>query len=165
MKANPNIDNIHKKVKITPRIKYLKQESSIKEKRFVWKYHILIENKSKDTIQLLNRHWKIYNDSSLIDEVFGPGVVGLQPLILPKQKFEYESFCILDTQTGKMEGAFDMQTVKCEQFKTQIPDIDLITDDYQPGAGDKGEDEDGDGDKGGEGDKGGDGGKDPIIYN
>ena len=29
-----------------------------------------------------------------------------------------------------MEGAFDMQTVKCELFKTQIPDIDLITDDY-----------------------------------
>jgi ApaG protein len=163
MKPNPNIDNIHKKVTITPSIKYLEQESSIEEKRFVWKYHILIENQSKDTIQLLNRHWKIYNDSSLIDEVFGPGVVGLQPLILPKQKFEYESFCILDTQTGKMEGVFDMQTVKCEQFKTQIPDIDLITDDYKPGAGDKGED--GDKDEDGDGDGDGDGKNGPIIYN
>ena len=115
---------------ITPSFKYLPEESSIEENRYVWKYHILIENKSKETVQLLNRHWKIYNDSALIDEVFGPGVIGLQPLILPKKSFEYESFCILDTQTGKMVGLYEMQTVECKKFKVKIPDIDLIIDDF-----------------------------------
>ena len=117
-------------INITPSFKYLPEESSLEENRFVWEYHILIENKSKEAVQLLNRHWKIYNDSALIDEVFGPGVVGLQPLILPGKSFEYESFCILDTQTGKMIGLYDMQTVDCKKFKVNIPDIDLIIDNF-----------------------------------
>ena len=91
------------------------------ENRFVWKYHIQITNNSKEPIQLLNRHWKIYNDNTLIDD-FGPGVVGLQPLILSKS-FDYESFCILDTPTGKMIGVFEMQTVNGDHFKVEIPDM------------------------------------------
>ena len=117
-------------INITPSFQYLPEESSLAENRFVWKYNILIENKSKETVQLLTRHWKIYNESDLVDQVFGPGVVGLQPLILPKKSFEYESFCILDTPTGKMIGLYEMQNVKCEHFSVPIPDIDLIADDY-----------------------------------
>ena len=125
-------DSINKKILIEPNTDYLSSESSVDENRFVWKYHIQITNNSKEPIQLLNRHWKIYNDNTLIDEVFGPGVVGLQPLILPKKSFDYESFCILDTPTGKMIGVFEMQTVNGDHFKVEIPDIDLIADDISP---------------------------------
>jgi ApaG protein len=124
--------SISKKVIIQPNVDYLSSESSVEENRFVWKYHIQITNNSPETVQLLNRHWKIYNDNTLIDEVFGPGVVGLQPLILPKKSFDYESFCILDTPTGKMMGVFEMQTVECDHFKVDIPDIDLMADDFSP---------------------------------
>ena len=85
-------DSINKKILIEPNTDYLSSESSVDENRFVWKYHIQITNNSKEPIQLLNRHWKIYNDNTLIDEVFGPGVVGLQPLILSKKSLIMKSF-------------------------------------------------------------------------
>ena len=119
-------DSINKKVIVVSSIDYLRSKSDPEESRFIWKYSITIKNNGTKAIQLLNRHWKIYNDSEMIDEVFGPGVVGLQPLILPKKSFDYESFCILDTPTGKMMGVFEMQTVECDHFKVDIPDIDLI---------------------------------------
>ena len=124
MKAS--IPKLAQQIIITPTVNFLDEESFPEQGQFVWRYKIIIQNDSPITVQLLNRHWKIYNDSALVDEVFGPGVVGLQPLILPKNKFEYESFCILDTPAGKMLGNYEMQTVDCESFTIQIPDIDLI---------------------------------------
>ena len=116
---------------ITTNITYLTEESSALHGRFVWRYSIKVKNNTKAPVQLLNRHWKVYNEKGLIDEVFGPGVVGLQPVIIPEKEFSYESFCILDTPSGKMTGSYEMQIINnkahlCKTFQAIIPDINLM---------------------------------------
>ena len=38
---------------------FLEDQSSPSEDHFVWAYHVRIENQGSDTVQLLNRNWKI----------------------------------------------------------------------------------------------------------
>ena len=70
---------------------YLEEQSEPDENRFVWAYHIRIENHSSQTIQLLNRHWRITDALGRTQEVRGPGVVGEQPVLEPGETFEYSS--------------------------------------------------------------------------
>ena len=43
-----------------------------------------------------------------MENVWGSGVVGEQPTILPGTSFEYSSACPLNTPNGRMEGDFEM---------------------------------------------------------
>jgi len=70
---------------------YIGSESSNVEGFHVWSYHITIKNKSGKAIQLLNRYWNITDGNGVIQEVRGPGVIGLQPVIEPNQEFDYSS--------------------------------------------------------------------------
>ena len=44
-----------------------------------------------------------------IEEIRGPGVVGLKPVIQPEETFKYSSFCPLKTPFGVMHGSFQMK--------------------------------------------------------
>jgi ApaG protein len=60
------------------------------------------------------------------EEVRGPGVVGLQPRIMPGQTFEYESACPLPTSSGSMKGQYHMTGDDGENFSVEIPEFYLI---------------------------------------
>ena len=81
----------------------------------------MVRNESGDIVQLLNRYWRITDMTGHVEEVRGPGVVGLQPLIKPEKKFVYNSFCQLSTPHGTMEGEYEMQTLEEKRFIVQIP--------------------------------------------
>jgi ApaG protein len=108
---------------------YLPEQSSEANHRYLWSYEITITNDSEEIIQLLNRRWKITELTGHIEEVHGPGVVGLQPIIKPARKFTYTSFCQLTTPQGTMEGHYEMQTLEEVHFIIQIPKIILLTPD------------------------------------
>lgn len=108
-------------VSISTKTQYLADESAPENHRFIWSYEITIDNQSEDIIQLLNRYWRITDMSSKAEEVRGPGVIGLQPLIKPGKKFTYSSFCQLTSPQGTMEGHFEMQNLNDEIFQVQIP--------------------------------------------
>lgn len=61
------------------------------------------------------------------EEIKGPGVVGLQPKINPKQIFEYESICPLQTGSGSMHGWFSFLSKNGEPFNVEIPEFYLIS--------------------------------------
>lgn len=100
---------------------YIPEQSDPSNQKFVWAYEITILNGSEEIIQLLNRCWKITEMTGKVEEITGPGVVGLQPLIKSGKRFTYSSFCQLTTPQGTMEGYFEMQNLDEVHFNVAIP--------------------------------------------
>ena len=104
---------------------YLEDQSSPAEGHYVWAYHVRIENRGRETVQLLNRHWKITDSQGRLQEVRGAGVVGEQPVLAPGEAFEYTSGTPLPTPSGIMVGTYEMETRGGESFWVQIPAFSL----------------------------------------
>ncbi len=101
--------------------------SSPVQQHYVFTYRILIENSSDYTVQLLSRHWYIYDSNGKIVEVEGEGVVGQQPVLEPGEYHQYVSGSNLKTSIGKMKGYYLMQRVFDEaKFEVEIPEFTLI---------------------------------------
>ncbi len=96
-------------IKISVRSRYEPQHSSIAESRYVFSYKITIINESDYTVQLLRRHWYIYDSNTNHREVQGDGVVGEQPILAPGASHEYVSWCPFHSEIGMMKGFFTMQ--------------------------------------------------------
>ena len=100
---------------------YLDGESDSIQHKFVFAYFIRIENHGVESVQLLRRHWFIHDAAGSIKEVEGEGVVGKQPIIQTGEAHEYNSYCVLETFEGFMEGTYLMQRPNGEQFTIAIP--------------------------------------------
>ncbi|MDX1912104.1 MAG: Co2+/Mg2+ efflux protein ApaG [Saprospiraceae bacterium] len=106
---------------------YLPEHSDQREHRFVFGYHIRIENGSPYTVQLLRRHWYITDAASQLREVEGEGVVGEQPVLLPGEHYQYTSYCDLNTDMGKMRGTYLMTRREDGGFfEVEIPEFKMV---------------------------------------
>ncbi len=108
-------------ITVTAHPVYLDGQSDMMHKKFVFAYFIRIANNTDEPVRLMRRHWFIFDSHGEKKEVEGEGVVGKQPLILPDEAHTYNSFSILETFEGAMEGTFLMQRVNGEKFKVAIP--------------------------------------------
>ena len=99
---------------------YLETSSSPDSSEYFWAYKVVIENQGSETVHLLNRHWMITNDRGELTEVKGPGVVGEQPVLEPGERFEYTSGAPLNTPSGMMGGAYQMESEGGERFDIEI---------------------------------------------
>ena len=89
---------------------------------FSFSYSITIENQSNDSVQLLNRHWKIFDSLNNMDIVEGEGVVGKKPILAPKKSYTYSSYCNLTSPIGSMKGFFNMiNFTTTKNFRVYIP--------------------------------------------
>ncbi len=104
---------------------YDEAHSSPGSSQYFWAYRVTIENQGRETVQLLSRHWMITNGRGEFTEVKGPGVVGEQPVLKPGQSYVYTSGCPLNTPSGMMGGAYQMETASGEQFDIEIPTFSL----------------------------------------
>jgi len=118
---------VTRSIKVTVRPFYLDQHSSPAENRYVWAYHVRIENCGDETVQLRRRHWRITDALGHLQEVRGPGVVGEQPVLAPGESFEYTSSCPLTTSSGFMVGDYEMETGNGENFLVRVPAFSLDT--------------------------------------
>lgn len=100
---------------------FLDDQSEPSEGRYLWSYHIIIENKGGEAVQLLSRHWFITDSRGRVREVRGAGVVGEQPVIQPGSAFEYTSGAPLETPSGVMTGTYQVRAVSGENFEIDIP--------------------------------------------
>src|SRR6202008_2283399 len=75
-------------IMVTVKPFYLEDQSSPAESHYVWAYHVRIENRGHETVQLRRRHWKMTDNRGQMKEVRGPGVVGEQPVLAPGESFE-----------------------------------------------------------------------------
>src|SRR6202050_3629422 len=104
---------------------YLEANSSPDTSQYFWAYRVTIENQGRETVRLLSRHWMITNARGEFTEVKGPGVVGEQPVLKPGESFEYTSGAPLNTPSGMMGGAYQMETDSGECFDIEIPTFSL----------------------------------------
>ncbi|MFT5118668.1 MAG: ApaG protein, partial [Kiritimatiellia bacterium] len=72
---------MNEKAEISTVSGFVEQQSNAAEKRFVFAYTITIENVSDTPFQLVSRHWVIQDANLKVEEVYGEGVVGEQPII------------------------------------------------------------------------------------
>ena len=114
-------------VKISVETTYQPEYSNPVNEHFMFAYKIQIENLGDYAVQLLSRHWVIFDSNGTKREVDGEGVVGLQPIIEPGQNHEYVSGCNLKTDMGTMQGTYQMKRlVDNELFDALIPEFTLI---------------------------------------
>ena len=104
---------------------YLDGQSDSVAHKFVFAYFIRIQNDSDETVQLLRRHWYIHDGKGSTKEIEGEGVVGKQPVIHPGEGHEYNSYCVLETFEGYMEGTYLMQRENGDTFSVVIPRFTL----------------------------------------
>ena len=90
-------------------------------------YQVTIENQSNDTVQLLERHWKIFDSLNNIEIVEGSGVIGQKPILKPSQIHTYKSNCFLTSPIGAMNGYYKMINFTTSKiFKVYIPTFQLM---------------------------------------
>lgn len=104
---------------------YLAEQSSPKDSRFVFAYHISISNQGDNTARLLTRHWIITDGEARTEEVRGDGVVGEQPHITAGSTYKYSSGAILKTPVGSMHGSYGMIDEQGQHFEAAIPAFSL----------------------------------------
>lgn len=94
---------------------------------YAFSYSITIENQSSDTVQLLNRHWNIFDSLNDTEIVEGEGVVGKKPILRPREEYTYSSYCFLLSPIGSMNGYYQMINFSTsEKFRVNIPTFQLM---------------------------------------
>ena len=101
---------------------YLPDQSVPEDHRYVW---ARIENQGAETVQLINRYWRITDAQGTSHEVRGEGVIGEQPVLAPGEAFEYTSGTPLATPSGMMMGSYEMETQAGDFFDVAVPAFSL----------------------------------------
>ncbi|MBB4079477.1 ApaG protein [Lewinella aquimaris] len=96
------------RVKVSAESFYQEQYSQPEALQYVHAYRIRIENQGRLPVQLLSRTWEVIESTGERRHVEGEGVVGKQPVILPGDSYEYNSWIQFATPFGAMEGSYVM---------------------------------------------------------
>ena len=116
-----------KGIKISVETLYKKEYSDQENDKHVFAYRVTIENQNDFTVQLLRRHWLIFDSNGAKREVEGEGVIGLQPVINPGASHQYTSGCSLDSDIGTMQGTYLIERISDNSlFRVRIPEFQLI---------------------------------------
>jgi ApaG protein len=113
-------------IQITAETSFVRQQSNPSKARFVYFYTITIKNDSTTSCKLISRHWLIKDANNKLEEVYGEGVIGEQPIIEPGSSYQYSSGAVLKTEMGTMEGRYFMvwlnsESGNTEEFEVSIP--------------------------------------------
>jgi ApaG protein len=108
-------------MRITVRPLFLPDRSDPARHRFVFGYAVRIENVGGQPAQLVSRRWFIHDSVGEDTIVEGEGVVGEQPVIPPGRVHEYQSYCILRSRHGYMEGHYRFVRADGSAFDAEIP--------------------------------------------
>lgn len=120
-----SIEHQYKGIKIMVKPHYLEKES-LSRPFFVHGYKVKITNLNSFAVQLLQRHWEIYDSIEGTRVVKGPGVVGQTPILKPEETFEYSSFCPLKSSIGQMKGFYKLKNLESQElFNAAIPKFHL----------------------------------------
>jgi ApaG protein len=114
-------------IKVSVLTEYDFKNSFPSDNRFVFRYHISIENLSEFPIKVLKRKWLIYDVGFGFTEVMGDGVIGLTPEIHPSENFTYFSNVMLRSGVGNMSGSyFCTHLLTNDELEIEIPKFNLV---------------------------------------
>ena len=101
-------------------VQFVPKQSDPRINYYFFAYTVTIENTSNRIVQLVNRHWIIRDGQGHQEIVYGEGVIGQRPVIVPNHQFVYTSFCPIRTQTGSMRGHYEMKDISSSGSGDQI---------------------------------------------
>jgi ApaG protein len=114
--VNPNNYDVTIHVRTT----FVSEQSQPEQDRYVFAYHVTIENHGAIAAQLLSRHWIITDATGHIQEVKGDGVIGEQPKLAPGEAYKYTSAAMIATPVGTMHGSYQMLAEDGGKFDAPI---------------------------------------------
>lgn len=121
------VSKISSGVEITVETFYQSDYSNPLNHEFMFAYRITIENHNGFAVKLLRRHWFIFDSNGDKREVEGEGVVGVQPVLEPNERYQYVSGCNLRSEMGKMFGNYLMENLNNKTtFQVKIPAFQMI---------------------------------------
>lgn len=106
---------------------FLPQQSNPRQGKWLFSYRISIINEGETRVRLRSRRWTIVDGDGKRHEVNGPGVIGQFPTLEPGQRFEYSSFCPLETSWGTMEGVYQMERDDGTAFDARVARFYLVS--------------------------------------
>ena len=109
---------------------FIRDRSLPENSIFLFSYDVVIKNHNLFDVQLLSRYWHIQDGNGVVEEVRGPGVIGLKPVIKSDGTFKYSSFCPIKTPLGVMKGSYKMRSTKEEVFEAKIATFTLRANEY-----------------------------------
>lgn len=119
--------SITRDIRVHVETQYQEEQSEPLNELFLFAYHISIQNNSDHIIQLMRRHWYIFDSNGETREVEGEGVVGVQPILRPGDTHTYISACNLHSDIGKMSGTYLFERLENgETFEVTIPEFTLV---------------------------------------
>ena len=110
---------------VTVRSQYIPEKSSATARQYAFAYTVTIANRGTITAHLEIWHWIIIDSEGDVQEVWGEGVVGAQPVLQPGEEFEYTSWCMIATPTGTMRGSYQMVTADGDRFDAEVAPFKL----------------------------------------
>ena len=112
-------------IRVVVRPSFSLSHSEPADGKFVFTYLVQMENQGAEAAQLLFRHWHIHDSEGEDSELEGEGVLGEQPSLAPGKSHVYESFCVLQSPVGFMEGYYTFVRPNGERFRVNVPRFDL----------------------------------------
>ena len=112
-------------ITVSAKATHIPGQSDEASNRYVFVYTITIVNSGSVAARLVSRHWIITDADNRIQEVRGLGVVGEQPLLKPRQSYEYTSSTAIPTPVGTMRGSYQMVGEDGVAFDAPIPEFTL----------------------------------------
>ncbi len=114
-------------VKVSVETFYQPDYSNPLQSEFMFAYRINIENRNNFAVKLHRRHWQIFDSNGTLRSVEGEGVVGVQPVLQPGERYQYVSGCNLRTEMGRMQGSYEMENLHSKKiFSVDIPAFEMI---------------------------------------
>ena len=121
------VSMISEGVEVSVETFYQQDYSNPMQSEYMFAYRIAIENHNSFPVKLHRRHWHIFDSNGSYREVEGEGVVGVQPVLSPGEKYQYVSGCNLKTEMGKMHGTYQMENLNSKQlFDVNIPHFEMF---------------------------------------
>lgn len=124
------LSDVHKEttenIRVTVTPFYMGSRDTLTNTIYWWRYCVRLENLGDLSVQLRERHWRIFSLSGTLETVRGRGVVGQEPILsssLPA--FQYSSHVSLQAPSGHMWGTFRLEREDGYAFDCRIPPFSL----------------------------------------
>jgi len=109
---------------IIDKIVYVPTLEAPPDRPYPFVYFITIDNQSSETVTIKGRKWVITDQHGEKVVVEGDGVVGEYPHLRPGERFSYNSYHVIGSNSVA-EGAFIGLTAESEPFIVRIPQFKM----------------------------------------
>jgi len=82
------------------------EKSDPENNHYVFTYRVSITNVGSINTQIVARQWILEDEKGGVYPSKGRGIVNQQPVLRPRQTFQYESTCTITTPGGMLRGNY-----------------------------------------------------------